>query len=235
LNRFNLKQMARRKKNKQEEEVLVDIVEVRDNFQGFYEKNQRIIWGTLIGLVVLVGGYLVYSSLYMKPREKEAMAQMYQAQLQFERDSFANALTSPGSMVPGFLGIQEQYGGTKAANLANYYIGVSYLNLGKFEAAADYLKSYNANSPEMTIMKNGALGDAYSELQDMDQAMSYYKKAANSDNDLLTPYYLKKVGMLHERNGNTAAAADAYQKIKDEYPQSAEGREIDKFLAKTQG
>jgi TolA-binding protein len=160
---------------------------------------------------------------------------MYQAQLQFERDSFANALTSPGSMFPGFLDIQDQYGGTKAANLANYYIGVSYLNLGKYEAAADYLKSFKAKTPEMTIMKNGALGDAYSELQDMGQAMSYYKKAANSDNDLLTPYYLKKVGMLQERNGDTAAAAATYQKIKDEYPQSAEGREIDKFLAKTKG
>jgi tetratricopeptide (TPR) repeat protein len=227
--------MARRKKNKQEEEVLVDIVEVRDNFQGFYEKNQRIIWGALIGFVIGVGGYLAYTSLYLKPREKEAMSQMYQAQLQFERDSFANALTSPGSMFPGFLDIQDQYGGTKAANLANYYIGVSYLNLGKYKAAADYLKSFKAKTPEMTIMKNGALGDAYSELQDMGQGMSYYKKAANSDNDLLTPYYLKKVGMLQERNGDTAAAAATYQKIKDEYPQSAEGREIDKFLAKTKG
>lgn len=227
--------MATRKKNNQEEEVLVDIVEVRDNFQGFYEKNHQIIWGALIGLVVIVGGYLGYSTLYMQPRQQEAMAQMYQAQLQFERDSFAKGLTSPGSMFPGFLDIQEQYSGTKAANLANYYIGVSYLNLGKFEAAADYLGAYKAATPEMKIMKNGALGDTYAELQDWDKALDYYGKAASSDNDLLTPYYLKKLGMLHERNGNAAAAASAYQKIKDDYAQSVEGRDIDKFLSRTKG
>jgi tetratricopeptide (TPR) repeat protein len=227
--------MARRKKNKQEEEILVDIVEVRDNFQGFYEKNQKVIWGALGGLVLLVGGYFIYTQLYLEPRQKEAMAQMYQAQRQFEQDSFAKALTNPGALYPGFLDIQDQYGGTKAANLASYYAGVSYLNLGKFEAAIDYLKSYSASNGEMSIMKNGALGDAYSETQNLGQAMSYYQKAANSNNDFLTPYYLKKVGMLHERNGDKAAAAKVYSQIKEKFPQSNEGRDIEKFLARTEG
>lgn len=227
--------MARRKKNKQEEDILVDIVDVRDNFQGFYEKNQKVIWGVLGGLVLLVGGYFVYTQLYLEPRQKEAMTQMYQAQKQFEQDSFAKALTNPGALYPGFLDIQDQYGGTKAANLASYYSGVSYLNLGKFDAAVDYLKSYKPSNPEMSIMKNGALGDAYSELQDFGQAMSSYQKAANSNNDFLTPYYLKKVGMLHERNGNAAEAGKVYNKIKADFPQSNEARDIDKFLARVTG
>ena len=124
--------MARRKKNKQEEEVLVDIVEVRDSFQGFYERNQKVVWGILGGLVLLVGGYFIYNNLYMQPRQVTAMDQMYQAQRQFEQDSFARALTNPGSLYPGFLDIIDQYGNTKAGNLANYYAGVSYLNLGRF-------------------------------------------------------------------------------------------------------
>ena len=227
--------MARRKKNKQEEEILVDIVEVRDNFQGFYDKNQKVIWGVLGGLVLLVGGYFIYTQLYLEPRQKEAMTQMYQAQKQFEQDSFAKALTNPGALYPGFLDIQDRYKGTKAANLASYYAGVSYLNLGKYEAAIDYLKSYKPTNPEMTIMKNGAMGDAYAELQDFGQAMSNYQKAANSNNDFLTPYYLKKVGMLHERNGNAADAAKVYSTIKEDYPQSNEARDIDKFLARVAG
>lgn len=227
--------MARRKKNKQEEDILVDIVDVRDNFQGFYDKNQKVIWGVLGGLVLLVGGYFVYTQLYLEPRQKEAMTQMYQAQKQFEQDSFAKALTNPGALYPGFLDIQDQYGGTKAANLASYYAGVSYLNLGKFDAAVDYLKAYKSTNPEMAIMKNGALGDAYSELQDFGQAMSSYQKAANSNNDFLTPYYLKKVGMLHERNGNAAEAGNVYNKIKADFPQSNEARDIDKFLARVTG
>ncbi|MEM6378870.1 MAG: tetratricopeptide repeat protein, partial [Bacteroidota bacterium] len=204
-------------------------------FQGFYEKNQKVIWGVLGGLVLLVGGYFIYTQLYLEPKQKEAMTQMYQAQKQFEQDSFAKALTNPGALYPGFLDIQDQYKGTKAANLASYYAGISYLNLGKYEAAIDYLKSYKPTNPEMTIMKSGAIGDAYAELQDFGQAMSNYQKAANSNNDFLTPYYLKKVGMLHERNGNAADATKVYSKIKDDYPQSNEARDIDKFLARVAG
>lgn len=225
-------EMARRKKNKQEEEVLVDIVEVRDSFQGFYERNQKVIWGVLGALVLVVGGYFVYSGLYLEPRQQEAMEQMYQAQKQFERDSFAKALTNPGGLYPGFLDIVDQYGGTKAGNLANYYAGVSYLNLGKFEVAADYLKSYKPQNPEMKIMKNGALGDCYAELKDLASAESYYQKAANSDNALLTPYYLMKLGMLHEHNGNPDAALEAYSQIEAKYPDSKEGNEIDKYIAR---
>ncbi len=224
--------MARRRNKKQEEEVLVDLVDVRDNFQGVYQKNQQLIWGAAIGLVLLIGGYLIYNNLYMEPRQKEAMNQMYQAQFQFERDSFAKALTNPGGLYPGFLDIEDQYGNTRAGNLASYYIGVSYLNLGEHQAAIDYLADFKATNTEMTIMKNGALGDAFAELKDLSSAMSFYQKAAAKDNDLLTPYYLKKIGLLHERNGATADAQKVYEQIKSDYPLSNEARDIDKFLAR---
>ena len=224
--------MARRKKNKQEEEVLVDIVEVRDSMQGFYEKNQRAIWIGAGALVLLVGGFFVYNNLYLQPRQVEAMNQMYQAQKQFEQDSFAKALTNPGSLYPGFLDIVDQYGNTKAGNLANYYAGISYLNLGKFDIAADYLQSYKAQNSEMEIMKNGALGDCFSELNDLVNARSYYEKAVTKDNELLTPYYLLKLGLLHEQNQNLPKAKEAYERIKKDFSASNEGADIDKYLAR---
>ena len=224
--------MARRKKNKQEEEVLVDIVEVRDSMQDFYDKNQKLIWGGAVVFLVLIGGFFVYNNLYLQPRQVEAMNQMYQAQKQFEQDSFAKALTNPGSLYPGFLDIADQYKGTKAGNLANYYSGVAYLNLGKFDVATDYLKSYKPQNELMGIMKNGALGDCLSELNDLNGAQSYYEKSVNSNNDLLTPYYLQKLGLLHERNNNPTAAKDAYNRIKKDFPTSKEGVEVDKYLAR---
>ena len=82
-------------------------------------------------------------------------------------------------------------------------------------------------------MKYGALGDAYSELNDFDKAMSNYKKAANhGDNKVLSPYYLKKIGMLHEKNGDLAAAKKAYESIKEKYPDSPDGRDIDKYITR---
>ena len=141
--------MARRKRNskarKKQEETLVDIVEARDQAQGFVEENQNIIIGALAIVVLLVGGIFAYKNFYIKPRQQDAVEQMFQAELQFERDSFVQALTNPGGGYSGFLDIIEQYGNTPAGNLAKYYAGVSYLQLGQFDAAISYLEEYKAN------------------------------------------------------------------------------------------
>lgn len=226
--------MARRKRNKkQTDETLVDIVEVRDQAQGFMDQNQNYIFGGLVAIVLIIGGYLAYQNFYVKPKQQEAVEQMYRAQQRFEQDSFALALTNPGGGYMGFLDVIDTYGGTNAGNLAKYYAGVSYLHLGKYEAALDYLKDYNAKGEITPIMRHGAIGDAHSELGDFDAAMKQYKKAINTgDNEVLTPYYLKKMGMLHERNGNMADAKAAYERIKEEYPSSPVSRDIEKYIVR---
>ena len=82
-------------------------------------------------------------------------------------------------------------------------------------------------------MKYGALGDCYGELNDLEGAMIMYNKAISSgDNEMLTPYYLKKAGLLHERNGDFAGAKAAFERIKKEYPLSPDGADIDKFISR---
>jgi len=224
--------MAKRKQA-DKDEVLIDVVDVRDSAQDFFEKNRIWILGGIGALVLLVGGWFAYNQFYKKPMQQEAVEQMFQAQVQFERDSFALALTNPGGGYSGFLDIIENYGGTPAANVAHYYAGVSYLRLGQYEAAISYLSDFNAKGDVMPIMKNGALGDAHSELNNLSKAMNFYQKAVSAgDNELLTPYYLKKVGMLNEKNGNPAEALKAYERIKTEYPTSPEARDIDKYIAR---
>jgi tetratricopeptide (TPR) repeat protein len=229
--------MARRKRNtgrnRRNDETLVDIVEARDQAQGFVEQNQTIILGVLTAVIVLIGGWLAYKNFVQEPKQREAVTAMSQAQMQFERDSFAQALTNPGGGALGFIDIMEEYSGTPAANVAKYYAGVSYLNLGQFDAAISYLEEYNADGRVLPITKFGTLGDAYAENGDLDKALSFYKKAANAEeNDILTPYYMMKVGMLQEKQGNTDAALSAYQELKDEYPTSAAATDVDKYIAR---
>lgn len=198
---------------------------------SFYEQNQKVITGVIVAIVVIVIGYLAYSHLYQKPREQEAINAIYMAEIQFEKDSFENALLSPGAGNMGLLDIIDEYSGTATANLAKYYAGISYLKLGKFEAAISYLKDFNADGNLTPITKNGAIGDAYSELEEYDKAIEYYKKAGNAgDNNYLTPYYLKKLGMLYENQGEYDDALAAYKKIKENYPQSPDGFNIDKYI-----
>ncbi len=230
--------MAKRKKKqkRQEEETLVDIVEARDQATDWFEKNQMFILGGILLAVLIFGGLFAYRNFYQKPQQQEALQQMFQAERQFERDSFALALTNPGGGNLGFLDIADEFGGTSTGNIANYYAGICYLNLGKFDAAIAHLNDYSPSGEITPTMKYGALGDAYSEKEDFDTALSNYKKAAGaSDNELLTPYYLKKAGLLNEKLGNTSEASSYYQQIKDKYPDSPDGRDIDKYIARVNG
>ena len=224
--------MARRKKTRREqEETLIDIVEVKEHAQDFFERNQKIIIGVLGGTAVIVAGFFLYKQLVQVPKEKEAAEQMFQAEAQFEQDSFERALLNPGGGYSGFLDIIDSYKGTDAANMSNYYAGISYLHLGKFEAAISYLSDFKPDGKVTPIMKFGAMGDAYSELGAYDKAIGSYKKATSANgNNFLTPYYLKKLGLLYEKEENYKSALETYTRIKDEYAKSQDGFNIDKYL-----
>ncbi len=225
--------MARRRKRKQTDETLVDLVEVTDQASDFFERNQMKILGGLTLLVLLIGGYFFYSQFVKAPKERDATAQMVQAQVQFEKDSFALALTNPGGGFSGFLDIIDNFNGTKAANTAQYYAGISYLHLGQYDAAIDYLSSFSPDNTVLEYTKYGAIGDAYSEKNDYTNALSFYEKAVDvGANEVLASYYLKKIGLLHEKQGQFAAAKTAFEKIKEKYPNSQEGTDIDKYIAR---
>jgi TolA-binding protein len=70
----------------------------------------------------------------------------------------------------------------------------------------------------------------------MDSAMSNYKKAINSgENEVLTAYYLKKLGMLYEKNGNLAEAKSSYEQVKADFPNSPYASDIDKYITRVAG
>ena len=226
----------KRKRVQKSEETLINLAEARTKAKSFYEENQNIIIGVVAGIVLLVGGWFVYTNLIKQPKEDKAMAQMWMAQVQFEQDSFQVALENPGGGYSGFLQIIKDFGGTKAGNLAHYYAGVSYLNLGNYDAALSHLEDFKAKGIVGPVMKFGAMGDAYSELNQMDKAMEFYKKAADgSENELLTPYYLKKLALLHENQNEVDKALEIYRNIKSNYPNSNEALSIDKYIARAEG
>ena len=159
------------------------------------------------------------------------MEAISQAQYQFSRDSFALALTNPGNGYDGFINLIDNQGGTKSGNLAKLYAAISYLQLGQHQAAIDYLNDFSPEGEITPILKNGLLGDAYSELNDLSTALSYYNKAANNGNEMLGPYFLTKVGMLEYKQENYSASKTAFEKIKNKFPTSQAKAEAEKYIA----
>ena len=228
--------MAQRKKAKKQDEILVDISEVTGKAEDFYQKNQKPLLIGVAALVIIVGGWMAYKNLYAAPRQKEALSQMAQAEFQFERDSFAQALANPGGGFPGFDAIVKKYGSTPAGNAARYYAGISCLNLGQFDAAISYLDDFSPKGELLPSMKYGALGDAWAEKGDLDKALGFYKKAAaeGEGNEILQPYYLKKYALLSEKQGKPKEAVEAWETIKANFPQTPEARDAEKYIVRLQ-
>ncbi len=198
--------------------------------KGFFEANQMSVITAAAIILLIIGAFLAYQYLYKAPREKAAAEQIFKAEQQFLRDSFALALEAPGGGYDGLLDIVDNYGGTKTANLAKYYAGISYLNLGRFDDAVSYLDSYSPKGNITTITKYGAMGDAYSELGEMSKAINSYEKATSTINDALTPYYLYKLGILAQKEGDKSRALKAFKKISEDFPKSNEAIEAAKYI-----
>jgi tetratricopeptide (TPR) repeat protein len=214
-----------------QDETLIDIGKVKHQAEDYFEANKMIILSVIGGIVLIVGGWLSYKFLYQEPRNTEALEQMYQAEFLFQKDSFEMALNNPGGGFAGFAEISENYGGTRAGNLAKYYAAICCLNLGKTEDAKKYIEDFDADGLVMPILKQGILGDIYAELKDFDSAVKHYEKATTiKENDFLTPVYLKKLGVLKEKLQDKEGALKAYKEIKTKYPDATDGNGIDKYI-----
>lgn len=231
--------MAETTKNRQTQDPEQVIEQGLGRFELFIERNGKKMLIILGIIIVLVGGYFSYKYLYFAPRMEKASAAMFEAQNQFERDSFALALNGNASF-DGFLTIAEQYGNTPQGNLANHYAGVCYLYLGQYQKAIDAFGAYdavkgNAAGNLIGAQNIGLTGDAYVELGKLDEGAKYYERAAAfSDNISTTPLYLKKAAMVNEKLGNLAKALEQYETIRNNYPQSMQARDIEKFIARVQ-
>ena len=220
------------KKKTQDVGNLQELESALTKTEQFIEDNRKIISYVVGGIILVVAVYLGFNRFYLLPKEKEANSQMFMAENYFEKDSFNLALNGDGNYL-GFLDIIDDYGITKAANRANYYAGISYLHLGQYEEALNYLNDFNTDDLLLGPVTEGAKGDAYLEMGDNESALKHYKKAYTlTDNELTVPVYMMKAATLLESMDELKEAMNLYQEIKTRYPKSAEGTNADRYIAR---
>lgn len=202
--------------------------------ERFIEENQKSIIRIVTVLLALTAIFLGLKRFYLLPRDNEALSQMFVAEQYFETDSFNLALYGDGNY-SGFIEIIQDYGLTKAANLSQYYAGISYLRLGEYEDALDYLRKFRSSDKMVSPIAEGAKGDACVELGEMEKGLAYYLKAAKkSKNNFTTPIYLMKAAQVYEHLQEYSKAMDLYMQIKSDFPDYARNNNIDKYIARLQ-
>jgi tetratricopeptide (TPR) repeat protein len=222
----------------QKDEPMVNVNETISKAENYLEDNKKSL--SIIGgaIILLVGGYFAWTKLYIAPLEEEAQSQMFMAEGYFEKDSLDKAINGDGQFY-GFKAITEKYNLTPSGNLAHMYLGLCYLNRGKFEEAIAELKEYDKGDDLMLgPISIGARGDAYSELGKTDEAIDQYIKASETNkNNFTTPIYLMKAAGLYESQNNFVEALKLYEQVKTNFAESREGKQVEKYisLAKAKG
>ncbi|MEN9319018.1 MAG: hypothetical protein RIQ51_843 [Bacteroidota bacterium] len=199
------------------------------------KKNQQLIVYILVGGLIAAAGIFGYGELYQKPLETKAADAMYVAEKYFANDSSEFVLNGDGTN-KGVLYIIKEFSGTKAANLAKYYAGMSYYRLKDYNKAIEYLKDFSTNAKQVQAVAYGSIGDAYSELKKNDEAIEYYKKAGTHfpEDEAISSEYLFRAASFLELNGKNDAALEIYKQIKKDYPKSEKGFSIDKYINRLQ-
>ena len=220
------------KKVNKTEEQLVQVEQALSKTEQYIEENQKSLTIIVGAIIAIVGLYLGYQNFYIKPLEEEAQSEMFMAQLYFEKDSFSLALNGDGQYY-GFIDINDEYPSTKAGNLASYYAGLCYLHTQDYEMAIEYLSNFSTDSEMLSSLALGCIGDAYLELDELDEALDYYEDATQNSNNIFTaPRYMMKQAMIHEINKNYEDALELYQEIKSSYKESKEFQDIDKYISR---
>lgn len=207
-------------------------------------KNQKYIY-VIIGVAALVVlGYLGYNQFIQEPKEGEAANEMFQAQQYFEAalnapasesDSLYNLALQGGEGKYGFLDIIEDYGNTDAANLARYSAGMAYLNTNNYQEAIDQLDKFKGKDEILAALAKGAIGDAFMQLDQPEEALNYYSEASSMrSNEFTTPRFLLKAGITALNLGQANKAEEYLSRIEKEYPDSPQADQVAVYLGQAQ-
>ena len=215
----------------QVEEEDINIGDAYSKAERFLDEKKQPV-GIAVGVIILlILGVFYYFNMYLPPLQKNASEDVYQAQKAFATDSFELAMYGNSEFI-GFEEVIATYGSTEIGNTSKYYMAVSLMHTGAYEDAIDYFKSYSPADHITRALKEGGIGDCLAQLDAYEDAITAYEKAANAYvNDFSTPIYLKKAGIISEEINDYKSAVKFYERISSQYPNSQEGRDIEKYLA----
>ena len=209
----------------------LDMEEALSSSEAFLIQHKGKILGTIAAVVILIAGFIGYQHFISEPKEIKASEALFRGEQYFRAENYEAALNGDSLGYKGFLKVANEFSGTKAANLANAYAGISYAKLGKYEEAVKLLDSFSANDLLVAPAIMGTIGNCYAEMGQLDKAAALLMKAADkADSQTLSPIYLIQAGQLFEKLGKNSEAIKAYTLVKEKYYQSFQAMDVDKYI-----
>ena len=207
-----------------------NIAEAVSKSELFFQKYGKIVYGCVAAILLIALGILAYNRFILQPQKQKAEAAMFVAEQHFNEGNFDLALAGDDNDM-GFEEIIDTYG-KKAGEAVYLYAASCALQTGDFDKAIKYFKKYGGKDQILLARAQAGIGDAYVGLEDYKSALAAYEKAAATVDNMFAAGYLLKAGQVAEELGDKDKALACYEKIKDQYPQSAEASDIDKYITR---
>lgn len=216
----------------EEQQGTLNVEQTLNSSEAFFMKYKKAIISGVAVVIVAIAGWVVYDNYVAAPREDKASTALAKGQEYFQQDLYEKALNGDGASYAGFVKVAQDYSSTDAGNLAKLYAGLCYAQTGKWNEAAKYLEDFSAQDDMMiSPAAEGALGNAYAHLNQLDKAVSHLTNAAKkADNNSLSPTFLIQAGEILESQGKKAEALELYKQVKEKYIYSMQYQTIDKYI-----
>lgn len=197
----------------------------------FFDQNRTLVYGALAGLVVLVLAVIGYV-LYQNQQGEEAEQHLAQIIGIYEDGSFQEALDGTVDML-GLLEIADEYGRTRAGNLAHFYAADALYRLGEIDRALEHFRAFDAESDFIGASAVAGQAAVHEDREEFERAGELYRRAASLyENPLSTPQYLLSAGRAYELAGRYDDAREVYEEVRDEYPDSESAANIEAYIAR---
>ncbi|MFP4228186.1 MAG: tetratricopeptide repeat protein [Salinivenus sp.] len=209
------------------------LVELYGRLLLFYEDNRTLAYGIGVGILALalsVPGYMYYQ----QQQSEQANEMLGQILPVYEQGNLGQALEGTGD-TPGLLEIANQYEGTTAGNLAVFYAATALYEQEEYDRALEWYQRFEKGNDFISASALAGEAAIYETQGEFAQAATHYEDAAAQyENELTAPRYLLEAGQAHEEAGDYEAAASVYEAILNDYPDSDQVTDAERFLARAQ-
>lgn len=199
-----------------------------EDLKNKFNDNKNFKIGTYVvaGMIALTVVYFAYRQFIWGPANEKSNDGWWVALNYITKDSTDQAI---GILVP----FVKNNDGKTGGEIAQYLLATQYMKKGKYSAALKELKDVDLQDTYIATMSIGLQGDCYSQMKKYADALDLYIQAADrEDNEFTTPYYLFKAGRVCEELKKKSDALTHYQRIKDDFPNYASTKTIDRYIAR---
>ncbi len=104
-----------------------------------------------------------------------------------------------------------------------------------YENAIEHLSKFSTDDQILGALALGNIGDAFAEIDQPEEALEYYEKAADfKSNEFTSPIYLMKAGRTAMDLKKFEKAEGLFRKIDEDFSNSDEAKDVKSFIQSAQ-